>query len=409
MKSKQIPPPIADLIEIYQHGLQAVAGQSCVHDWLVQQQYAKKQPKVAVLAIGKAAQSMFDGAVQGLGKQIATALLISKSGHLATKQAPYVQALEAGHPIPDARSLVAGQAVLQFLQDLPTDMPLLCLVSGGSSALVEVLAEGLSLENWQDFNQYLLSQPFNIAEINRIRQHLSQIKAGRLANFVGKRSVDVLLISDVPGDDLSLIGSGLLVEHQAAQLAIDTVLPAPYAQWLQHAPALAKRHYFDSIHLHLLANGDKALRAMQTFVSKQQVHRHTAFIAGDALLAGREIGRYLRSAPKGIHLWHSETTVTLPKVHGKGGRCQSLALAAAEVLSGAEDCFLLAGASDGSDGISSASGAWVDGQTWAAGKQAQRHLEMADAAGFFQQLGQLLPAIPTGTNVMDLLIAVKLE
>lgn len=407
MKSKRIKPQIAYLQQIYYHGLAAVQGQNGVKNWLIQQQYRQKQPKFAVLAIGKAAQSMYDGVYQNGAIQIEQALLISKEGYINPTTAPNTQCLSAGHPLPDARSLAAGQALLNFLDNLAADMPLLCLISGGSSALVEVLADGISLDNLIELNQYLLSRAINIEQTNRIRQQLSKIKAGRLAAYLGKRKTDILFISDVAKDDLSLIGSGLWVEHRPEQLQSHIILPPHLAALLTHSPALAPSACFDTIHLHLIANAQIALNAMQSHIKSQPVYKHTDFIAGDALLAGRKIARYLLDAPVGIHLWHSETTMTLPKNPGKGGRCQSLALAAAQILSGITDCFVLVAASDGNDGVGEASGAWVDGQTWQRGKQAQQHLDQANAEPFFKDLGQLLPAQATGTNVMDFIVAYK--
>ncbi len=196
------------LLSIYQVGLSRVSGREAVMG-----QLRDGYSDCSLIAIGKAAGDMAQGAVERLGAHILDGLVISKQGHLDHKslQAQGLETIEAGHPVPDQQSLAAGARLLDYLDRLPEDRPLLFLISGGTSSLVEVLRPGVGLEELIQVNEWLLASGWSINDMNRVRSSLSIIKGGGLLHFTGPRSVDVLLISDVPKDDPSVIGSGLLV------------------------------------------------------------------------------------------------------------------------------------------------------------------------------------------------------
>ena len=416
--SKDSRPPVtdirADLLAIYQAGLAAVDGHACVSRYLSSNLPSRP---VFLAAIGKAACAMATGARDTLGEQLRQALVITKTGHLdpALQQDPRFVCMEAGHPVPDEGSLAAGHALIRFLQGLPEETELLVLISGGTSSLVEVLPENAGLDRLQALNDWLLASGLPIHDINRVRRAFSRIKGGRLARWIGSQPTTVLLISDVSGDDPAIIGSGLL--YTAAGKPLDDI---PLPDWVtsiilanQSEPVPAGNEL--CVEHHVVARLGDALEA---------AHRHARSLgytptvvnpalSGDALQAGREIVTLLQGNTAGAYLWGGETTVNLPPQPGQGGRCQSLALSAACSLASQENIVLLAAGTDGTDGPGTAAGAMVDGNTLergaAQGLDAGRCLQQADAGTFLEASGDLVVTGPTGTNVTDLVIAIKTE
>jgi hydroxypyruvate reductase len=400
------------LLTIYQAALHAVNGRQAIADYL---RHHSLPTPLAVIAIGKAAPAMTLGAFDILSTQITSALLITKKGHLDKSwffDYP-MTCLEAAHPIPDASSLAAGNALLNFINQLPPRYPLLCLISGGTSALVEVLAPGIKLSDLQRINQWLLATGLDIHAINAIRKKLSTIKGGRLAGYLSQHPIINLLISDVPGDDLSNIGSGLLTWHETIELPKN--LPQWIAELLTQAAPFAQASDFQQIKQVIIANAAAARQAASRQAKQlgYWVHQQNEFIVGEAQIAGQRLAHYLSIAQAGIHIWSSETTVQLPKNPGNGGRCQSLALAMAEQIKGQKNLWFLAAGTDGNDGPGKMAGALVDGMTIKRGQQrgfnAQDCLRQADAGRFLAASGDLIETGPTGTNVMDILIGLKME
>jgi len=396
------------LLSIYSKALQSVHGRQRVAAYL--QQHPHPTP-LALLAIGKAAPPMTRGAFDVLGSQITRALLITKKGHLDEQllENQSVTCLQAAHPVPDVSSLVAGQAVLDFVSKLPPQYPLLSLISGGASALVEVPAPSITLADLQRVNHWLLASGLDIHAINQIRKSLSAIKGGRLASHLKGHPVVNLLISDVPGDDLSAIGSGILTYQESISL------PPHLPKWLTKLTSqtlpLAKLSCFSKISQRIIASSATARQA-----ASEAVHAlgwpgycHDDLIVGDAIQAGHWLGQQLRAAKPGVQIWSSETTVQLPKQPGQGGRCQSLALATALELAGQTGLYLLAAGSDGNDGMSEAAGALVDGNTLERGQDldARQCLQQADAGRFLAASGDLIYSGPTGTNIMDILLGFR--
>jgi hydroxypyruvate reductase len=404
------------LLYIYNSVLNAVNGRKAVATYLRQHPYTAP---LALIAIGKAATQMTVGAFDVLGSHISHALLITKQGHL---DKPLIQGypityLEAAHPVPDASSLAAGQTLLDYIENIPPNYPVLFLISGGASALVEVLVPGVSLTDLQHLNRWLLASGLDIQAMNKIRKSLSAIKGGRLATYLQGHRVLNLLISDVPGDDLQAIGSGLLTRHDE---------PSPFSKganslpdWLRTLMAqvrpLAASSSFINIKQQIIARPAIARLAACEAARNlgYAVFNYDALIVGEAEHAGRTLAQQLCAACPGIYIWSSETTVHLPENPGIGGRCQNLALAAACEWAGRDDVFLLAAGTDGNDGPGDVAGAIVSGGTLARGSRegfdAQQCLEMADAGRFLAASGDLIYTGPTGTNVMDVLIGLKLE
>lgn len=398
-------------LAIAQAALAAVHGRTVVSKAL--RDRAVTAP-VHLIAVGKAAAAMSQGALDAWGDAIVRGLLITKSGHGAYSlaQRSHFVCMEAAHPLPDASSIAAGAALLDFIDNTPSDAQLLFLISGGASSLVEVLAPGVSLEDLQRANAWLLGSGLPIAAINGVRKMLSTIKGGRLVRSLGGRTTLVMLISDVQHDDPALIGSGLLSVGVDAPF-IDTLALPPWLMDLCRRTPRVDTNADAQVETRVVACLADAQRAavQHAQILGYPCHLYTEFLADDAAHTGQVLARSLLAAAAGVHIWGGETTVVLPTCPGRGGRNQTLALAAALALQEREDCVLLALASDGSDGPGEDAGALVDGVSVArgvlAGCDAQQCLRDADAGTFLEASGDLVHTGPTGTNVMDILIGIK--
>jgi hydroxypyruvate reductase len=367
------------LLEIYKSSLNAVNGQTTVAAYLREHHLEKP---LALIAIGKAAAQMAKGAFEVLNSEISQALLITKYGHLENLKSYPILCLEAAHPVPDVSSLIAGQTLLNFIKNLPSTYPILFLISGGTSALVEVLSPGVTLTDLQQINNQLLASGLEIKAMNKVRKNLSAIKGGGLATYLEGHPVLNLLISDVPKDDLEVIGSGLLTQSS-----------------------------FKNIKQEIIANPTMARQAACEAAKRlgYKVFEQQELIVGESEIVGHSLGKKLCQAKMGIYIASSETTVHLPENTGQGGRCQSLALAAACELAGKTDVFFLAAGTDGTDGPGKFAGAIVDGNTLTRCHfDAKQYLKRADAGSFLKSSGDLIETGPTGTNVMDILIGLKL-
>ncbi len=397
-------------MQTYAAALRAVNGRSRVREYL--QSHVLSGP-VTLLAVGKAATAMTQGAIDVLGERIRAAWIVTKHGYAEPLPWPV---RTAGHPLPDADSLAAGQALREFIQGLPGDAQILCLLSGGASALVESLPAGVGLAQLQVLNRWLLASGLDIAACNRLRQRLSLLKGGRLAALLAPRPVLCLCLSDVPGDDPAVIGSGPLVPAPDAGEQLPAGLPPDVAAAMAHTPPapVPEAPCVDSVELRVIANLQRAKEAAAAAAAAlgYGASVHDEFLRGDAVVAGGRLAEaLLRADTDTVHIWGGETTVVLPPSAGRGGRCQSLALAAAARLRGHASCFVLAAGTDGSDGPGADAGALVDGDTLArgegAGFDAQKTLTAADAGSFLAASGDLLQTGPTGTNVMDLVLGLK--
>ena len=403
------------LLQLYQRLLEGIRGDVLVAQAL--QSRPMKAEKIVLLASGKDAASMARGAVQVLGERIVDARVITKAGHCdGLEEEMGIGCIEAGHPLPDKRSLEAGQALVDWLSRLPTDVSLLVLTSGGTSALVEALPAATPLEDLVRLNQWLLSSGLDIHAMNRIRQSVSCIKGGGLLACVPSTvAVEHLILSDVPGDDPAVIGSGLFVPTESE---IEKAAPA-LPDWvlsMQQAAANCRTFHREPVLINqqIIASNTQACQQLATIAREMgmEVYLHAEALAGEALAQGQAIAQYLREqAEAGLHIWGGETTVVLPTKPGRGGRNQHLALAAAQELAGSVDITLLAVGTDGSDGPTEDAGAMVDGSTVRRGEDegisVQCALQQADAGSFLDAAGELISTGITGTNVMDMVLAFK--
>lgn len=404
------PQPRRLLLDIYAAALRAVDGRHAVRERLTRD--APAGPLLMV-AIGKAASAMAVGAADALGGRLAAGLVITRHGY-ADPCPPRTRVLEADHPLPGAASLAAGRTLLDFIAAAPPGAPFLFLISGGASALVEVLPPGVDTAQLHAANDWLLASGWDIGRINRVRRALSCIKGGRLAQRLAGHPVLNLLLSDVPGDDLAAIGSGLLVPPAEGGTEPADSLPPWLQALVEAAPPLPQAGDFGAIRSEILrGNGDaRDAAAAAGRDLGLAVHQVPGLLQGDAAAAGRTLAREVLAGAAGLYVWGGETTVRLPPQPGRGGRCQNLALAAAEKLAGHDEIYLLAAGTDGSDGPGEDAGALVDGSTVERGRlecfDARESLARADAGGFLEASGDLIQTGPTGSNVMDLVLALKL-
>jgi hydroxypyruvate reductase len=224
----------ATLVAAHAAAVDAVGGRQSVARYLATLS-ADEHPTQAV-AIGKAAADMMAGAFDALGATLRDALVLTKHGHAQglAEHAASATVLESSHPVPDASCLRSGAALWEFVTGTPADARVLVMVSGGASALVEHLAHGLDAQFLARVNAWLLANALAIGPMNRVRKRISRIKGGRLALALGGRSALCLMISDVPGDDPRVIGSGPLAPHVAADIDVsDLDLP----DWLARVTA----------------------------------------------------------------------------------------------------------------------------------------------------------------------------
>jgi glycerate 2-kinase len=396
------------LLHIFERALAAVNGRSRVRETLTLMTRAGRWRGVA---IGKAASAMTLGALDILGDGLERALVISKDQHFDAEllDAPRVGCFAAGHPLPDERSLQAGEQVLSFVRKTPRDQTLLFLISGGASSLAEVLPAGMSLEDLRKFNHWALASGHDIGAINAVRRRLSMIKNGALLAELQGRPTVALYISDVPDDDPAIIGSGLLSEP--CDFPLPENLPFWIARLLRPLPATPPG--VAGVSHHVIATIEDAVQAACVAGESLglRVERQRGRFRGDATELATRFCHELALSEGALQVWGGESTVRLPRRSGRGGRNQHLALAAARLLVVHDDLTLLAAGTDGSDGPTDDAGAIVDSTTVERGTlggfDADDCLVRADSARFLEAAGDLLHTGPTGTNVGDLVLGLK--
>lgn len=395
-----------NILNIYLAGLEAVKGDNAVYQALMTR---GDLPSCHVVAIGKAAEAMYQGAKRYLEKEIKSAFMISKYGHYSAEALadPQIITLEAAHPVPEESSLLAGRMLLEYLQKLPAGEPCLFLISGGASSICEVPEQDWTLDQLKALTQQLLSEGYDIHTMNAIRQRISAIKGGKLWRYIGERPVWALLISDVEGDAPTSIGSGLLFPPSESRL------PDSLAEkWQENLPEFEQQSVPDNFQWQIVASNQIALQAMQHKAAELGYNAEvvTRFLNGAAVQEANNCVAELQDSDADMLLWGGETTVRLPEKPGRGGRNQHFALAAALEIENS-NLMILAAGTDGSDGLSEDAGALVNGKTCIKGravdKRPEESLQRADSGNFLEACGDLIYTGPTGTNVMDVVIGLK--
>ena len=387
-----------------------------------------------VLGAGKAGGAMAQ-AVEAFWPADAplSGLVVTRYGHTPPRPAGVpqrIEVVEAAHPVPDAAGVAAAGRIMALTQGLTSDDLVLCLISGGGSALLTLPAEGLTLLEKQRINQALLQSGANIAEMNCVRKHLSRIKGGRLAAACSPARVVTLTISDVPGDDTSIIGSGPTVpDPSTCEEALHILqryriaLPALVADSLQKGSLETPKPgspLFAGHSVHLIATPQQSLEAAAQAARAAGLAAYILSVEMEG--ESREVGKVqaalaravaLRSQPFAkpcVILSGGETTVTVRALRegatpGRGGRAGEFCLGLAQALHGQSGVYALAADTDGIDGIEDNAGAFVAPDSLQravkVGLKVDDHLDRNDAYGFFQPLGDLVITGPTHTNVND--------
>lgn len=440
-----MPSPPKILNDLIQAALKAVNAERAVEGYLELERNRLRagdlliplqgRRKVYLLGVGKASAAMARAAEKVLGERLEAGLAVVKRGHGCPLQR--TRLVEAGHPEPDQEGQRAGQAALAFLRsNLRSDDLLLLLVSGGGSALLPVPCPPLTLQDKQETTRLLLRSGASIHEINALRKHLSAAKGGRLLEYTQGCRVLALLISDVIGDDLSVIASGLTAPDcstfQDCRKILDRYgltgrLPPRVAKHLKRAEQETPKpgdKRFERVSNLVLASNRQALQAAAEEAQRQGLAPLilSSSIQGDTREAARfhvalarevcESGNPLR--PPCCLISGGETTVEV-RGDGLGGRNQEFVLWCARDIQGwpEEHVIFASLGSDGNDGPTEAAGAWATPQTvrLAAekGLSWQDHLDRNDSHRFFKSMDQLIVTGPTRTNVMDIRFVVVTE
>lgn len=387
--------------------------------------------RIVVVGAGKASARMAQAVEAVLGDRVAGGVVSVKDGHSAPTRRVVVK--EAAHPLPDRRSLANGRAILDAVSHLRPNDVVLCLLSGGGSALMESLPEGLMLDDLRAVTRTLMLGGADIVELNCVRKHLSEMKGGQLARAAAPARVVSLILSDVIGDDLSSIASGPTVPDpttfgEALEImrrygALDAAETGAAVSVIRRAAdgALAETPKPDDPLFARVRNvivGSNRLAVEAAAAAAKALGYDTrilsTYLQGEAREVGRVLGGIAREqreragpAARLCYLGGGETTVTV-RGEGRGGRNQECALGAVALLEGLSGVVLLCAATDGGDGSSDAAGAVVDGQTQerarAAGLHARAALDKNDSHTFFAALGTQVKPGPTMTNVNDLVV-----
>jgi glycerate 2-kinase len=387
--------------------------------------------RLYVVGIGKASAAMARAAESVLGDRIDHGLVITKYGH--GLDLARCRVMEADHPVPDKNGVAATQSLLDLVAGAGPGDLVLCLISGGGSALSPAPVDGVSLADKQATTRHLLACGATIHEINTIRKHLSRIKGGQFCRHANGATVAALILSDVIGDDLDIIASGITAPDPGTFADCQTILrryallekiPNPVSDYLSagtrgDAPETPKPGDAMFIHVHntivgsisaALAAAARAAReaGYAPLVLSSMLQGEAAEVAKVLCAVAREVRRTGQPLPEpACLLAGGETTVTL-KGNGLGGRNMELALSAALALDGTDDILLLSAGTDGTDGPTDAAGAFADGTTVrraaTLGLKPATFLANNDAYRFFDRMGDLFITGPTRTNVMDLQI-----
>ncbi len=392
--------------------------------------------RVLLVGAGKAGAPMALAACDILKERLSAGVIIVKEGHLAQGAVPRnLEIFPAGHPIPDGRGVAASRKLAALLKTAGAEDLVLCLLSGGGSALLASPAPRVSLQDLQTLTGALLACGADINQINSLRKHLEDLKGGSLARLASPARLVTLILSDVVGDPLDVIASGPTAPdpstfQQAYQTLLDfnilDQVPASILQHLQRGlnadlPETPKPGdpLFERVHNLVIGGNYLAAQAALRQAEREGLNSIllTTWLQGEARQAGRFLAALARQAALSGEPLHrpacliagGETTVTLfdGGIPGSlGGRNQELALSAVNDLAGLRDTALVALATDGGDGPTSAAGAVVTGETLARarllGLDPSEFLQRNDAYHFFEPLGDLLTTGPTLTNVNDL-------
>ena len=428
---------IEDARQIFTAGVQGVQADILLADVDWKNVFSKpleEYNRIFVVGMGKAAMAMASSVEHMLGLPIHEGCVVIPKGYSETLPYPNktpkkINVLEAAHPIPDNTSEEAAHVLFEMADRCGEGDLFLVLISGGGSSLTTCFAPGIEMEEGKRVVQALMKSGADIHALNTVRKQISLMGGGRLAQRAMPAEVLSLVISDVVGDDLSVIASGPTVGDPSTPEDAMRVLrsfdlwdrlPTSIVDYLNKAcndPSLQTPFpddpLYQKVNTLLIGSNKMALDAAcrQAAALKYEVVVDEQWIDGEARDAGRDLAQFLvkySGAVPRCFIWGGETTVTV-KGKGIGGRNQELALAAALELAGSEKTILLlSGGTDGIDGPTEVAGAWATPATIPRALQRKRnpqaYLDANDAHTFFLEMNALLKPGPTHTNVMDLVI-----
>lgn len=400
--------------------------------WVCGRTYPLSQyERVFVVGAGKASAAMAAAVEQVLGERIVGGWVNVKDGNVVPTR--FVTIQEAGHPLPDERSVEGSKHIVSLVEQATDRDLVLCLISGGGSALMTLPVEGIALSDMSELTRALLRCGATINEMNAVRKHIEQLKGGQLARLASPAAVISLILSDVIGSPLDVIASGPTSPDESTFADALSVLNK--YELVSAAPRSVVRHLelgaigripetpkhgdaaLDRVQNCVIASNEQAAEAAVGKAKELGFHSLllSTFIEGEArevarVLAGilREIDHSGRPVPRpACVVAGGETTVTI-RGNGLGGRNQELALAAVAPLAGLTNVALLSLGTDGSDGPTDAAGALTTGLTAARaareGLNPDAFLANNDAYHFFESVGDLIKTGPTNTNVNDLVL-----
>jgi hydroxypyruvate reductase len=406
-----------DARRIFQAALRAADPRGAVERELARRRFDRYE-RIFVLGCGKASAVMAQAAEKALGRRITAGLVNVKYGH--TAKLKRVEINECGHPVPDAAGERGARRILELAEQAGERDLVVCLISGGGSALSPAPAPPVTLAEKQATTKLLLECGAAIQEINAVRKHISLFKGGQLARAAAPAAVLSLLLSDVIGDPLDVIASGPTAPDESTggdclrildRYALRDRVPAavrerlasaetpkpgdPIFRRVENIVVGSNKLAVDAALREARALGYRPLVLSTTIEGEtRDVARMHAAIAREIRQAGRPVG-----APACV-ISGGETTVTL-RGPGKGGRNQEFVLAAAIDVAGLERVVVFSAGTDGTDGPTDAAGAIADGKTLGRSPAAREYLERNDSYHYFEPLRDLVMTGPTGTNVMD--------
>jgi len=432
-----------ECLAIFEAGIKAVDGYYAVKKFLkvkgdelhlpYQSFLLSNFQNIYVIGAGKASAYMALAIEELFGDKLNGGLVIVKYGHRVDLKK--IKVVEAGHPIPDENGLKATQNLVTLASGFKKDDLIFCVLSGGSSALLPLPVEGISLQEKQETTKLLLECGAPIYEINKIRKHLSQIKGGGLAKIVYPATLISLIISDVVGDKIEIIGSGPTVADSSTFLECQKIIEQYHLT--EKVPPRVRKYisagvkgivpetpkpgedFFQKTFNFIIGNNSQCLEAAKEKAKELGYHTLilSSFVEGEA----REVAKIKAAILKEIITFGrpipcpacvisgGETTVTL-RSSGKGGRNQEFALALAIEIARWKGAAALSAGTDGTDGPTEAAGAYVDWRTIDRAKKLNlnphHYLNQNDSFNFFKPLDDLIITGPTKTNVMDLIILI---
>lgn len=423
-----------DLLAIVAQALQAVEPSQLVARAL--ERHRRLLPvsgAIWLAGFGKAALGMARGAIEVLGPRISGGVLVVPAG-MESSAPSGLEVHGGGHPLPSAAGIAGARAVRDLCHKAAREDLVLCLISGGGSALLTLPPQEVALSDIRRTSELMQRQGASVDEVNCVRKQLDLLKAGRLAREAAPAAVLALILSDVPGDALDVIASGPTIPSTTSHAEAIDVLTRRNL-W-EHAPPAVRAYLergargelprppgpgdpcFARAEALVVGNGLTAARAAMAAGQKRgyQPVLLSSTLSGEAQGAGAYLASVatavLRNsqpiAPPACLVATGETTVSLPPEHGLGGRNQEVTLAAARDLEGLSGVLVASIGTDGIDGPTGAAGAIATGSTLARARQADLSYEDAlarhDSYSFFKALGDLIVTGPTGTNVADLQI-----